>query len=581
MPRIKLLFGILALICTACSTTPSKPTKDNTSAIVTQIANEFVDGYFTQYTEEVYEIGYPNAPMDRFGHHDEQSITLWNAKVDRWLNTLNTIDIKTIENAETALTYTFAKEKIQALVDHRVCKMELWNISPTWTGWQFRISSTLAVQPVKTPEERKIALARVSDIARYLKTEISNLRRGQQQGYAAGQNNVIKVIDQVTSFINTPITELPFYAPATKSNDRLFTRTYEKILRTEVRDAIIQYRDYLANEYKGHSKPGVSANPNGRACYDASVKFHASISMSAEDIYHAGITQMAAIQNEMRNIARSSFATDDVESLMTEIRTNPAYTFKNEQDMLDYIATAVERAKSVVGDWFGNVPNAEMIIVASPPYEKDSGGGFYSSGSADGERPGIYKVGTYKPTTISKAGQESTAFHESYPGHHLQFAVALTNQSAHPIFRYMYVGGSSEGWALYTEKLADEMGIYSDDLARLGMLSNAALRAARLVVDPGMHIMGWTRQEAIQYMLDHTAESIGSITNEVDRYAAVPGQATSYLIGSIEIQRLRQHAEEVLGDSFDIREFHDQVLMNGAVTLPMISAAVERWIRNK
>nr|WP_281401834.1 DUF885 domain-containing protein [Thalassotalea piscium] len=575
------MFGILALICTACSTTPSKPTKDNTSAIVTQIANEFVDGYFTQYTEEVYEIGYPNAPMDRFGHHDEQSITLWNAKVDRWLNTLNTIDIKTIENAETALTYTFAKEKIQALVDHRVCKMELWNISPTWTGWQFRISSTLAVQPVKTAEERKIALARVSDIARYLKTEIRNLRRGQQQGYAAGQNNVIKVIDQVTSFINTPITELPFYAPATKSNDRLFTRTYEKILRTEVRDAIIQYRDYLANEYKGHSKPGVSANPNGRACYDASVKFHASISMSAEDIYHAGITQMAAIQNEMRNIARSSFATDDVESLMTELRTNPAYTFKNEQDMLDYIAAAVERAKSVVGDWFGNVPNAEMIIVASPPYEKDSGGGFYSSGSADGERPGIYKVGTYKPTTISKAGQESTAFHESYPGHHLQFAVALTNQSAHPIFRYMYVGGSSEGWALYTEKLADEMGIYSDDLARLGMLSNAALRAARLVVDPGMHIMGWTRQEAIQYMLDHTAESIGSITNEVDRYAAVPGQATSYLIGSIEIQRLRQHAEEVLGDSFDIREFHDQVLMNGAVTLPMISAAVERWIRNK
>jgi uncharacterized protein (DUF885 family) len=160
----------------------------------------------------------------------------------------------------------------------------------------------------------------------------------------------------------------------------------------------------------------------------------------------------------------------------------------------------------------------------------------------------------------------------------LQVSLALENQSLHPILRYIGVSGSVEGWALYTERLADEMGIYSSDIARLGMLSNEAYRAARLVVDPGLHVMGWSRDDAIQYMLDHTAEGIDSVTAEVDRYAAVPGQATSYLLGSLEIQRLRQKAENALGDDFDIREFHDRVLANGGITLPMLGAEIDAWI---
>ncbi len=159
--------------------------------------------------------------------------------------------------------------------------------------------------------------------------------------------------------------------------------------------------------------------------------------------------------------------------------------------------------------------------------------------------------------------------------------VALRNESAHPIFRYMTVSGTVEGWALYTERLADEMGLYSSDLARLGMLSNEAYRAARLVIDPGMHVMGWTRDQAMQYMLDHTTESRGSVELQVNRYSAVPGQATSYLIGSLEIQRLRRRAEEALGDDFDIREFHDRVLAAGGVTLPMLGATIEAWIARK
>lgn len=574
MSRNNTSIGILALLLGACS----QP-KDDAVAIINQVASDFVDGYYAQYPEEVYEIGYPDAPPDRFGDQGETALTAWDASVDGWLRTLDSIDIARVDDSNAALTYVFAREKMQAIVDRRICRIELWNISPTWTGWQFMFASTLAVQPVDTESERQAALARISDAARYIRTDISNLRRGQDLGYTAGQNAVIAVVDQVTSLIDIPAIDSPFYSPAKRSTDAEFVTAYTRILESEFRDAMIAYRDFLASDYQGHDSPGVGANPDGAACYAASVRYWSSISMDAEDIHKKGLSEMARIQSEMLSIARNSFATDDVKSLLVELRTNPQYTFRDEADMLDYVTAAVARGKAAVPDWFGNVPDAELKIIVSPAYEKDSGGGFYSSGSADGSRPGTYQVGTYNPTSISQAGVESTAFHESYPGHHLQSAIALANKSAHPILRYMFVSGSVEGWALYTEKLADEMGLYSSDVARLGMLSNEAYRAARLVVDPGMHVMGWSRDEAIQYMLEHTAESLNGIENEVDRYSAVPGQATSYLIGSLEIQRLRQLAETQLGDAFDIKEFHDRILEHGGVTLPMLGANIESWMR--
>lgn len=581
MPIFRLSACLLALALAGCAEKSAGPETQSSDARIDQIASEFVAGYYAQYPEEVYEVGYPDAPMDRFGDHSETATAAWHAQLDRWLAELNAIDPDTVEQAATARTYVFAREKMQAMVNRRVCKTELWNISPTWTGWQYSFASTLAIQPVATAAEKQAALARLRDIERFLKTEISNLRRGQDLGYTAGQNNVDAVADKITSLIETAAEDSPLFSPATRSNDAEFIAAYRDILQQTVLPAMSTYRDFLQGEYQGHAGPGVSANPNGAECYAASVRYHASISMDPEDIHRTGLSEMARIQSEMLEIARDTFGTDDVKALLTELRTNPDYTFNDEQHMLDYVAAAVARGKAAVGDWFAHVPDADMVIVAAPPYDKDSGGGFYSAGSADGSRPGTYTVGTYNPTSISIAGTEATAFHESYPGHHLQMATALMSESAHPIFRYMYVSGSGEGWGLYAEKLADEMGLYSSELDRLGMLSNEAYRAARLVIDPGIHLLGWSRDEAIQYMLDHTTSGMDAVTSEIDRYSAVPGQATSYLLGSLEIQRLRRHAEQSLGDAFDIREFHDVIIRDGSVTLPMMAAAVESWIRHQ
>lgn len=571
----RLLIFLIALLAVAsCSREPERTVAEKVDAI----AADFVTGYYAQYPEEIYEVGYPHGPLDRFGDHSVSSTAAWSKDVNGWLGDLNAIDISSPGSISTVITYAFTRERLQALVDRRVCKMDYWNVSPTWTGWQYSVISTLAMQPVGSAEERAAALARASDIARFVDTEIVTLRHGLDQGYAAPASNVAAVIDQISSLIDTPVDESPFFSPASRSDDVDFVARYREVVGASVTPALVRYRDFLAEHYRGRDVLGVSANPDGAACYAASVRYWSSLAMDPMDIHRAGLSEMARIQSEMLKIAKTSFDSDDLQGLFDELRSNPEYTFKSEVAMLDYVNAAVDRGRDAVHAWFAYVPDVDVVVVPSPAYEKDSGGGFYSAGSADGSRPGTYQVGTYNPNGISRAGQESTAFHESYPGHHLQGSIALLNESLHPVLRFMYVSGSVEGWALYAERLADEMKLYSSDLARLGMLSNEAYRAARLVVDPGIHVLGWTREQAIDYMLQHTAEGYDSIASEIDRYAAVPGQATSYLVGSLEIQRLRKHAETLLGDRFDIRDFHDRILANGGVALPMLAAAIDNWI---
>lgn len=593
-----LIFFTALVLATSCSREPEVTSAQEVNAI----AADFVDGYYEQYPEEVYEVGYPDAPSDRFGDHSPKNRAAWDARIDDWLAALDAIDVAELDRTPEAVAYVFTRERLQAIADRRICKMDWWNVSPTWTGWQYSIISTLATQPVDTAEQREAVLDRAGDIARFVKTEISNLQAGLDKAYAAPASNVTAVIEQMSTLIDTPIEDSPFSSPATRSDDDAFTTKYLGIVESEIQPALIAYRDFLVNDYKGRDAIGVAAspnrefladqnstsnsvgaagNPNGEACYRASVRYWSSLPMDPMKIHRAGLSEMSRIQTEMLSIAKDHFGTDDLQGLFEELRNNPEYTFESEEQMLEYVQAAVDRGRQAVSDWFGYVPDVDVIVIPSPAYEKDSGGGFYSSGSADGSRPGTYQVGTYNPQGISRAGQESTAFHESYPGHHLQISIALLNESLHPVQRYMHISGTAEGWALYSERLADEMQLYSSELARLGMLSNEAYRAARLVVDPGIHVLGWTREQAIEYMLQNTAEGYDSVSGEVDRYAAVPGQATSYLVGSLEIQRLRRHAETILGDKFDIRAFHDRMLANGSVTLPMLAASTDAWIQTQ
>ncbi|HUR20367.1 MAG TPA: DUF885 domain-containing protein [Vicinamibacterales bacterium] len=577
----KLLLSVLLFVTVSCGTRAPAPQKSDAPDRVRKVAQEFVDGYYHQFPEEAYEVGYPDTPMDRLGDRSAAAMAAWRAKEDGWLAILAAIDPGQLEGTDAAIPYAFTRDRLEASVARRVCHTSEWNISPTWTGWQAMLSSTFGQQPISTDAERATALTRLRAVPAYLDTEIANARAGMAAGYLAPVSNVRAVIAQADAMLAGAPDSSPFFDPAARAKNTLFAKDVGTLLVEAVNPAIRRYRDFLQKEYRGRDAVGVSANPDGAACYAASLRFHTSLSVDSKTVHDTGLQELARIEGEMQQIAREYFKTSDVKGLLNRLRTDRQYTFKTEADVLAYARAAVDRAAVRVHDWFGFVPDAKLVVKPFPAYQKASGGGFYAAGSQDGTRPGTYELGTYQPQTISKVGMESTAFHESYPGHHLQMSVALFGKGVHPVLRYIYVSSMAEGWGLYSERLADEMKLYSSEIDRLGMLSGQSFRAARLVVDSGLHTMSWSREQAITFMLDHSAESRAYISAEIDRYLAVPGQATSYMLGRLEIQKLRKDAERQLGARFDIKGFHDVILRDGAVTLPMLRVAVARWIRER
>jgi uncharacterized protein (DUF885 family) len=238
----------------------------------------------------------------------------------------------------------------------------------------------------------------------------------------------------------------------------------------------------------------------------------------------------------------------------------------------------VERAQAALPRAFGLLPTASVVVEPIPRFQERTASAHYLSAALDGSHPATFRIRLYEVEKTSWVGGESTAFHETVPGHHLQINIANGRPDLPRIARFLFNSGFGEGWALYAERLADELGLYSDDASRLGMLSNAAWRACRLIVDSGLHAMGWDRERAIALLLDHTAMTPAQAAQEVDRYISWPGQATSYMTGYLEIAALRAKAEKAMGSRFDLRRFHDRVLENGGVPLPVLRQRIERWI---
>src|SRR5438034_1392195 len=274
-----------------------------------------------------------------------------------------------------------------------------------------------------------------------------------------------------------------------------------------------------------------------------------------------------------------SFGTSDVARLLERLRSDTAYTFHTRDEMLARARDALARAQHAIPAYFGRLPRAPIVVEPYPAFRERQSVGEWNPPAEDGSRPGIYYLSTYDPRHKSRADLEPLSFHETIPGHHLQGTIALERGDAIPATaRYFWSPGMGEGWAEYAEQLADELGLYSSDTARFGMLADITLSAALLVVDTGIHAFGWTREQAIDYIREHTHVPLLRAEVGVDRYPVWPAQGLSYGLGRLEIRRLRALALQRLGKRFDIREFHDRVLENGAVPLPMLRAAIERWI---
>jgi uncharacterized protein (DUF885 family) len=319
---------------------------------------------------------------------------------------------------------------------------------------------------------------------------------------------------------------------------------------------------------------------DGVDLYRTLVRAHTTLDdLSAEEIHQTGLDEVERLAAEYAEVGGRLFGTSDLPTIFARLREDPSLRYRTAGEIVADAERCLRDATAAMADWFGRLPETDCAIKEIPEFlAPDSPAAYYFPPAADGSRPGAYFVNTHAPTERNRYETASVAFHEAIPGHHLQLTIA--NELTHlPRFQRLSFGNTAfvEGWALYTERLADEMGLYRDDVERVGMLAGDSWRSCRLVVDTGMHAMGWSRQEAVDYMVANAPVSVEEITVEVDRYVAIPGQALGYKVGQLEIQRLRAVAEAAQAGTnggFDIKAFHDVVLCSGSVSLPVLRQLV-------
>lgn len=449
-------------------------------------------------------------------------------------------------------------------------------------GPQTWISSVVEFsQPMKTEADAEALLKRLAAMPRFFDNHIRNLREGLSEGRVAARVPVEKTIAQIEGILKIPADQSPFMAAARRLPDPLRAK-YEPLVARAVQSqayaAYGRYLDFLKNEYLARArkdKIGLSALPGGLEAYRFQIRSHTTVDKTPEELHALGLKEVAALSAEQEAIARKLGHQGNLKAFIEKLRKDPRMFFATREELLADAEALVARAKKKLPEAFGILPKTDLVVKPIEPHkEKNDVAARYYPPPDDLSRPGIYFINTYEPKTRARYKTASLAFHEGVPGHHLQIAIAL-EQRGLPAFRRN--GGFNafvEGWALYSERLADELGLYPDDLARFGMLSDQAWRAVRLVVDTGLHAKGWSRQQAIDYMKDHLAASEHEIVQEVDRYTIWPGQALSYKVGQIELLALREESKKKLGAAFDLKRFHDKVLSGGALPLPVLRSVI-------
>jgi len=349
-------------------------------------------------------------------------------------------------------------------------------------------------------------------------------------------------------------------------------------IESDVRPAMAAYRDVLRDRVRPESRSdkhvGLAWLADGEDAYNRVVRYHTTLDLSAQRIHEIGLEQIEKLAGEYRELGPEVLGTTDLAEIFEHLRDDPSLHHTNGADIVAASKAALAKATAAMGDWFGILPKAGCDVE-----EVQSGAiAFYFPPAKDGSRPGVFFMNTSDPTGWGRYQIEATSYHEGIPGHHLQLAIS-TELTTVPEFRKRaFIAAYGEGWGLYSERLADEMGLYTTPLDRMGMLEADSMRACRLVVDTGMHALGWSRQKAIDYMTENSPMRVSQIVPEINRYAVTPGQALAYMIGRLEIQRMRREAESTLGNAFDIKGFHDTVLGSGLMPLPVLDRLVRDWV---
>ncbi len=494
-------------------------------------------------------------------------------------------------DATDAVTLAALRETLTAEIAALDCGLAEWNVDHM-DGLPTSLLSLPDYQRLETPEDGDAMVARWRAMAPYVDASIDRLRAALAAGRVASAPTVDRAVAILGDLLAEPIEDWPLLAPLagladldgwTLTEREQFAAALTASVTQRVGPALHRLHALLVDEIRPAARPasapGIGHVEGGAADYRRLVRYHTSLDLEPETLHATGLAEIERIDAELVEFGARLLGTSGLAPTLAALRGDVALHFGTRGEVFAKAASSLDAATAAIPAWFGRLPQALCVIEQIPAHEEaHSPIAYYRGPAEDGSRPGQYYVNTSEPATRPRYEAEALAYHESIPGHHLQIAIAQELPDVPEFRRHMGTTAYIEGWGLYSERLAGEMGLYTGDLDHIGVASYDAWRAARLVVDTGMHVMGWSRDQAITFMTEHTALGVNNIANEVDRYIAIPGQALAYKTGQMEILRLRASARARLGDRFDIRGFHDAVLGSGAVPLPVLAAIVDRWV---
>jgi uncharacterized protein (DUF885 family) len=453
------------------------------------------------------------------------------------------------------------------------------------------LASGKSAAPFKTVADYENNLKRHADYIRAIDVAIMRFRQGMASGVVQPKLVVNNVIDQLDLQIKQGVEGSTFYLPVTNfpaaipaaDQGRLKTE-YAAVIRDGIQPAYVRLRDFLKNEYlpvarEGH---GLVHLKGGDKLYAYLVESNTTLPMTPDEVHKLGLSEVARIKGDMEAIKRKVGFQGTLAQFFEHLRTDPKFKPKDRESYLQGYYDIGKRVDARIREQFSTIPKTPLEIRYYEPYrEKTSAGGSYEPGSPDGKRPGVFYFNAYDLPSRSVNGMETLYLHEGAPGHHFQIALAIENTELPNFMRFGGVTAYSEGWGLYAETLWKELGMETDPYQRFGGLDDEMLRAMRLVVDTGIHAKGWTRDQAIEYMLANSGMSRTEATAEVERYIAIPGQALAYKVGQLTISRLKAKAQKELGAKFDPREFHAEVLMTGALPMAVLEKKIDAYIAAK
>ncbi|MGL4614775.1 MAG: DUF885 domain-containing protein [Shewanella sp.] len=552
-----------------------------------------VDSYFTDYVklEPIFAtfVGVNDYNAQFGGDLTEAYLKSRHELNTRYLAQVKEIDIAQLP-ADLQLSYAlFVYDRQMALVDEtfpaRFIPISQFH-STVITMVQ--LGSGESAQPFNTVQDYQNWQQRVAGFIDWLQLAQNRMNEGIASNVVLPRALVERIIAQLDAMLTKDVTQSVFYAPikrfpATFSSEEqaALTKSYTDMIGQQLLPALTGLRDYFQHSYlpKSRGSDGWSALPNGKAWYQHLANAHTTTTMPVDEIHQMGLNEVARILAEMDNVREQVGFKGDLKAFFTTLSSEPQYFYRDPSELIEGYMALKTKINQVLPQYFNVMPKADYVVKPVESFrEQSAAGASYESPAVDGSRPGVFYINTYNLKAQPKWGMTTLSLHEAAPGHHFQIAIKQELTGVPEFQRFSGYTAFEEGWALYAEYLGIEMGLFSDPYQYFGKLSDEMLRAMRLVVDTGLHAKGWSRGQAIQYMKDNSPMAESDIIAEVERYMAIPGQALSYKVGQLKILSLRSRAEKALGDKFDIKAFHDQILTSGSLPMAVMEQKIDRWI---